>query len=78
MHGAAGDIGRERFGDSGLLAGDLPEGMAIARRRLAGLAERGEGKKGLGFGSRERVAAAMATAPSAADQPAGTDPRGGA
>ena len=66
LHGAAGDIGRERYGDSGLLAGDLPEGLAIARRRLVGLAERGQGKKGLGFGSRERVAA-MATAPTPAD-----------
>jgi NAD(P)H-hydrate epimerase len=69
LHGAAGDIGRERFGDSGLLAWDLPDGLAIARRRLAGLAERRQTAKGLGFGSRERVAAAATGKPSADAEP---------
>ena len=40
LHGVAGDGIRERFGDAGLLASDLPEGLAIARKRLAALAER--------------------------------------
>ena len=69
LHGTAGEGVRERFGDSGLLAWDLPDGLAIARKRLAGQAERRQGPKGLGFGSRERVAAAAAAAPSP-----GTDP----
>jgi NAD(P)H-hydrate epimerase len=73
LHGAAGDMGRERFGDAGLLASDLPEALAVSRRRLAGLAERGNVNKRLGFGSRERVAAAATVAP-----PADVDPtRGG-
>ena len=36
LHGSAGDIVRERFGDAGLLASDLPDALAISRRRLAG------------------------------------------
>ena len=57
LHGAAGDMGRERFGDAGLLASDLPDAIAISRRRLAGVAERRQATKRLGFGSRERIAA---------------------
>ncbi|MGK2850921.1 MAG: NAD(P)H-hydrate dehydratase [Candidatus Limnocylindrales bacterium] len=53
LHGAAGDGIRERFGDSGLLASDLPDGLAIARKRLATLAERRKAGKRLGFGARE-------------------------
>ncbi len=53
LHGVAGDGIRERFGDSGLLAADLPDGLAIARKRLAALAERrGRGER-LGFAARE-------------------------
>jgi len=77
LHGAAGDIGRERFGDAGLLASDLPDGLAISRRRLAGLAERRQGSKRLGFGSRERLAAA-ATAPETGTPSADTDAPAGA
>jgi NAD(P)H-hydrate epimerase len=77
LHGAAGDIGRERFGDAGLLAWDLPEGLAISRRRLAGLAERRQGSKRLGFGSRERMAAA-ATAPATGTPSGAEDPSAGA
>lgn len=77
LHGAAGDMGRERYGDAGLLASDLPEALAVSRRRLASLAERRNVAKGLGFGSRERVAAA-ATATPPADAikapPADSDP----
>jgi NAD(P)H-hydrate epimerase len=53
LHGVAGDGVRERFGDAGLLASDLPEGIAIARKRLAGIAERKAGGKRLGFAQRE-------------------------
>jgi hydroxyethylthiazole kinase-like uncharacterized protein yjeF len=53
LHGVAGDGVRERFGDAGLLASDLPDGLAIARKRLAALAERkGKGKR-LGFAARD-------------------------
>ena len=48
-HGLAGEQVRERFGDSGLLAADLPDGIATARRRLAGIAERRRGGKRVGF-----------------------------
>jgi NAD(P)H-hydrate epimerase len=69
LHGAAGDWVRERYGDAGLLASDLPDGLAIARKRLAGLAERRASTKRLGFGSRERVASAATASPRR-----GTDP----
>lgn len=69
LHGAAGDMGRERFGDAGMIAWDLPDGIAISRRRLAGLAERRQATKGLGFGSRERVAAAATGKPPADPDP---------
>ena len=52
LHGAAGDGVRERLGDAGLLASDLPDGLAIARKRLAALAERRRSGKRLGFGAR--------------------------
>jgi hydroxyethylthiazole kinase-like uncharacterized protein yjeF len=58
LHGAAGESVRERFGDAGLLASDLPDGLAIARRRLTTMAERRTSAKRLGFGVRERVAPA--------------------
>ena len=53
LHGVAGDGIRERFGDAGLLASDLPEGLAVARKRLAALAERRGSGKRLGFAARE-------------------------
>lgn len=40
LHGLAGLAVRDRFGDSGLLASDLPDAVALARRRLATVAER--------------------------------------
>ena len=52
LHGLAGDHVRERFGDSGLLASDLPEPVALARRRLAAIAERRRSGSRLGFGAR--------------------------
>jgi hydroxyethylthiazole kinase-like uncharacterized protein yjeF len=57
LHGLAGDSVRERLGDAGLLASDLPEEMARARKRLVDLASRGRVTKRLGFGARERMAA---------------------
>ena len=57
LHGAAGDAMRERFGDAGVLASDLPEALAIARRRLAGVAERRKSDKRLGFRVRESAGA---------------------
>lgn len=53
LHGAAGEAVRERLGDAGLLASDLPDAIAIARKRLTTLAERRRGTKRLGFGARE-------------------------
>jgi len=50
LHGLAGDAVRERLGDSGLLASDLPDQVAIARRRLAAIAERSRSGGRLGFG----------------------------
>ena len=48
----AGDAVRERLGDAGLLASDLPDGIAIARKRLAAIAERKGAAKRLGFAAR--------------------------
>jgi hypothetical protein len=49
----SGEAVRERLGDAGLLASDLPDGLAIARKRLAALAERRSSGKRLGFAARE-------------------------
>ena len=40
LHGLAGEAVRERIGDAGLLASDLPDQIAFARKRLAALAPR--------------------------------------
>jgi NAD(P)H-hydrate epimerase len=53
LHGLAGETVRERIGDAGLLASDLPDPIAIARKRLATVAERRAKNARLGFGSRE-------------------------
>jgi ADP-dependent NAD(P)H-hydrate dehydratase / NAD(P)H-hydrate epimerase len=53
LHGTAGEGVRERFGDAGLLASDLPDGLAIARRRLTAIADRQTSTKRLGFRVRE-------------------------
>ena len=58
LHGLAGDTVRERLGDSGLLASDLPDPVALARKRLAALAERRKAGSRLGFGSRPLADAA--------------------
>ena len=51
LHGMAGEAVRGRVGDAGLLAGDLPLEVALARRRLAVIAERRAKGSSLGFGS---------------------------
>lgn len=66
LHGLAGEGARERFGDAGVLASDLPDGIAIARRRLGAIAERHSTDKRLGFRVREPAQAA-AEPPSDAD-----------
>jgi hypothetical protein len=58
LHGVAGEAGRERFGDAGLLASDLPEGLAIARKRLVASAERRAPGRQLGFTARASAAEA--------------------
>ncbi|MBA2701385.1 MAG: NAD(P)H-hydrate dehydratase [Chloroflexi bacterium] len=52
LHGAAGEAVRERLGDAGLLASDLPDHLAIARKGLAALAERRRSGARVGFGAR--------------------------
>ena len=56
LHGLAGDTVRERLGDAGLLASDLPDPIAIARKRLAAVAERRAAGTRLGFAVRDRAA----------------------
>jgi NAD(P)H-hydrate epimerase len=56
LHGLAGDTVRERLGDAGLLASDLPDPIAIARKRLAAIAERRAAGTRLGFAVRDRAA----------------------
>ena len=51
LHGLAGEAVRERFGDSGLLASDLPDAIAVARKRLASVAARRAGRGRIGFGA---------------------------
>ena len=70
LHGTAGDAVRERFGDAGLLASDLPDAIAMARRRLATVAERRKSDKRLGFRVRE---AAGVPPPQASESPATPD-----
>lgn len=53
LHGTAGESVRERFGDAGLLASDLPDGLAVARKRLVAVAEHRASAARLGFGPRE-------------------------
>jgi len=73
LHGLAGDAVRERLGDAGLLASDLPDGIAVARKRLAAIAERKGAAKRLGFAARgsttgsNEAAAGPAATPDAPD-----------
>ena len=63
LHGMAGDAGRERFGDAGMLASDLPDGLAFARRRLAAATERRTATKRLGFAARDSGSAPASPVP---------------
>ncbi len=71
LHGLAGDAGRERFGDAGMLASDLPDGLAMARKRLVAVAERKRATKRLGFAARETVPGAGSDAGGPAGSPPG-------
>src|SRR5262245_4100615 len=53
LHGTAGDIVRERLGDAGLLASDLPDAVPLVRKRLAAIAERAKPGKQVGFTVRD-------------------------
>lgn len=55
LHGAAGELVRERLGDAGLLASDLPESVPIVRKRLSGLRDRATSGKKVGFAVREHA-----------------------
>jgi NAD(P)H-hydrate epimerase len=61
LHGTAAEALRERFGDAGLLASDLPDQIAVARRRLAVIAERRSSSKRLGFRVEEPAGASGST-----------------
>jgi NAD(P)H-hydrate epimerase len=53
LHGLAGEAVRGRIGDAGLLASDLPDELAYARKRLAARAAGRVAGRRLGFGARE-------------------------
>jgi hypothetical protein len=76
LHGLAGDTVRERIGDAGLLASDLPDPIALARKRLAGIAERQKTGGRLGFGVRA-PGSGGSNQPDAPDPPDVADPSGG-
>jgi hydroxyethylthiazole kinase-like uncharacterized protein yjeF len=83
LHGLAGEVVRERIGDAGLLAGDLPDALPIGRRRLARIAERSKAGRRFGFSARDDDVAppgdgaadpaAAGAAPPAEAGPAGSD-----
>ncbi len=76
LHGLAGDAIRERFGDAGLLASDLPDAIALARKRLVAVAERGAAAGRLGFTARDSApgsATPSIAAPAAPDAPPPSD-----
>ena len=52
LHGMAGDAVRERIGDAGILASDLPDAIPMVRKRLAAIVERRKAGSRLGFGAR--------------------------
>jgi ADP-dependent NAD(P)H-hydrate dehydratase / NAD(P)H-hydrate epimerase len=52
LHGTAGELVRERLGDAGLLASDLPDVLPLVRKRLAAIAERGRSGNRFGFAVR--------------------------
>jgi NAD(P)H-hydrate epimerase len=50
LHGAAGEVVRDRLGDAGLLAGDLPLEITLVRKRLGATVRRRVPPSRLGFG----------------------------
>lgn len=52
LHGTAGELVRERLGDAGLLAGDLPDALPLVRKRLAAIADRLRSGRQPGFQTR--------------------------
>ena len=52
LHGTAGESIRDRLGDAGLLASDLPFEIALARKRLGAARARRTAERKLGFGVR--------------------------
>ena len=64
---------RERIGDAGLLASDLPDALPMGRKRLAQLAERQRGGRRLGFGARTDEPQAGTTAAAATGPGPGAD-----
>jgi NAD(P)H-hydrate epimerase len=52
LHGTAGESIRDRLGDAGLLASDLPFEIALARKRLGAARARRTAERKLGFGIR--------------------------
>ena len=53
LHGTAGDMARDRLGDAGVLASDLPDSIPLVRKRLVNVAERGKPGKRVGFTVRD-------------------------
>jgi len=49
----AGDMARDRLGDAGVLASDLPDLIPLVRKRLVSVAERNKPGKRLGFTVRD-------------------------
>jgi NAD(P)H-hydrate epimerase len=54
LHGLAGEAVRDRFGDAGLLASDLPDEVARARYRLDRMRDRRGGRVGFTFEREDR------------------------
>ena len=71
LHGLAGDAVRERVGDAGLLAGDLPDALPMGRRRLAKIQERSKAGRRFGFTARDDEPARDAAATPSGDGEAG-------
>ena len=72
LHGAAGESVRARLGDAGILAGDLPLELALARRRLAAEAARRARGGRVGFAGSSRWTPGDPEAERTADGPGAT------
>jgi NAD(P)H-hydrate epimerase len=71
LHGQAGELVRERIGDAGLLASDLPDAVPLVRKRLAAIAERQRTGRRLGFGARPADDPGEAGTPAPPAEPGG-------